>query len=202
MEQVASNANLAEAFDWLCHQRKEYSHNNDVWDIRRNWEDIKPQLQHDLLAGTYHLSSQQEIRLEDKKLEIWTALDSLVLKAIAIVLTKHLKPHLSDRCHHLVGNGGSKRAVRHVWDNIKIHSFVLKSDVKKFYASIDHHILYDLLHKYINDQRVLSILWDYLKRTVHFGGWYRDVKRGISLHQTLERRNGFLYYPKHAEQLF
>jgi hypothetical protein len=29
----------------------------------------------------------------------WSSLDALVLKAIAIVLTEHLKPHISDREH-------------------------------------------------------------------------------------------------------
>jgi len=193
IEQIASNQNLAEAFDWLCHQRREYSHNNDVWDIRRRWEENRPQLQKDLLAGTYHLSPQQEIRLEDDTLELWSALDSLVLKAVAIVLTRHLRPYLSNRCHHLAGNGGAKKAVRRVWDKLKSNAFVMRSDVKKYYASIDHHILYDQLHQTIDDPRVLGLLWDYLKRTVHFGGWYRDVKRGISLGCSLSPLMGALY---------
>jgi len=65
--------------------------------------------------------------------------------------------------------------------------------VKKYYASIDHHILYDQLHHYIDDSRVLGLLWDYLKRTVHYGGWYRDVKRGISLGCCLSPLMGALY---------
>ena len=106
MDQIASGDTLAEAFDWLCYQRRDYSHNNDVWEIRRRWDEIKPQLQADLLKGTYHLSPQQEIRLQDDTQKLWSALDSLALKAIAIVLTRHLKP-LSTHCHHLSGNGGA-----------------------------------------------------------------------------------------------
>ena len=201
MEQIVSDENLAKAFDWLCHQRRKYSHNNDVWEIRRRWDEIKPQLQIDLLARAYRLSPQQEIRLEDDTLELWSARDSLVLKAVSIVLTQHLRPHLSDYCHHLAGNGGAKRAVRRVWDKLKNFKFVLRSDVKKYYASIDHYILYDQLHRYLDDPRVLGLLWDYLKRTVHFGGWVRDVKRGISLGCSLSPLMGALYLKPLDDQM-
>ena len=38
-----------------------------------------------------------------------------------------------------------------------------------------------ILSKYIPDGHVLHLLWRYLKRTVCYGGNYRDVIRGISL---------------------
>jgi len=41
----------------------------------------------------------------------WSSLDALVLKAIAIVLTEHLKPHISDQCFHLARSGGMKVTV-------------------------------------------------------------------------------------------
>ncbi len=31
MEQIASEQTLAEAYDWLCKRRRDYSHNDDVW---------------------------------------------------------------------------------------------------------------------------------------------------------------------------
>ena len=61
------------------------------------------------------------------------------------------------------------------------NSFVFRFDVKYYYASIDHYILMKQLHNHINDARVITLIWDYLNRTVQFGGLYRDIKRGISL---------------------
>jgi RNA-directed DNA polymerase len=44
IREIASDDILDEAFGWLGQRRNDYSHNNDVWDLRRNWERIKPKL--------------------------------------------------------------------------------------------------------------------------------------------------------------
>ncbi|NEN89076.1 MAG: hypothetical protein F6K48_09245 [Okeania sp. SIO3H1] len=51
------------------------------------------------------------IRGEEKSIEWWSSLDALVLNAMTIVLTEHLKPVLSPQCFHLAGNGGLKGAI-------------------------------------------------------------------------------------------
>ncbi len=42
MQHIASDAVLEEAYAWLCERRKDYSSNDDVWDLRRRWAEIKP----------------------------------------------------------------------------------------------------------------------------------------------------------------
>ena len=193
IEQVASDEVIEQAFLWLCLKRKEHSHNNDVWNLRRNWQAVKPDLQKQLLDGTYRFSPQQEIRFENETIELWASLDALVLKAVTLVLTRHLKPHISNQCVHVKGNGGGKEAVRQITRQLKENSFVFRSDVKSYYASIDHHVLMEQLHSHINDARVITLIWDYLNRTVQFGGLYRDIKRGISLGCPLSPLIGALY---------
>ena len=180
IEQVASDEIIDQAFLWLCLKRKEHSHNNDVWNLRRHWQTVKPNLQKQLLDGTYQFSPQQEIRFDTETIELWASLDALVLKAVTLVLTRHLKPHISNQCVHVKGNGGGKEAVRQITRQLKDNSFVFRSDVKGYYASIDHHTLMEQLHSHIDDSRVIILIWDYLNRTVQFGGLYRDIKRGIS----------------------
>ena len=97
IEQVASDENIEQAFSWLCLKRKEHSPNNDVWNLRRHWQTVKPELHKQLLDGTYHFSPQQEIRFETESIELWASLDALVLKAVTLVLTRHLKPHISNQ---------------------------------------------------------------------------------------------------------
>ena len=73
-----------------------------------SWQTVKPDLQKQLLDGTYQFSPQQEIRFETESIELWASLDALVLKAVTLVLTRHLKPHISNQCVHVKGNGGGK----------------------------------------------------------------------------------------------
>ena len=125
----------------MCKRRKDYSHNDEVWDIRFKWAEFKPQLQKALLAGEYTISSQIVINTPERRSELWSAKDALVLNAISIVLGEHLKPVLSRNCYHLAGNGGAKAAVRATARYLKKGQHVMKSDVKGYYASIDNHIV-------------------------------------------------------------
>jgi len=59
-------------------------------------------------------------------------MDALVLKALAIVLGEHLRPHLSERVFHLAGSGGMKAAVRQVAAHPGEHEFVFRTDVKGY----------------------------------------------------------------------
>ncbi len=59
--------------------------------------------------------------------------------------------------------------------------FVLKTDVKSYYASIDHHHLLDRLAVPIKDKAVLNLIGQYLRRTAERGGEFFDYDRGISL---------------------
>jgi len=97
IERIASPQVLQQAFAWLCRQRKDYPEGNDVWDLRRRWNQIQLQLRADLLSGAYRLRTPERIRREDSVIELWSSLDALVLKAAAIVLRKYLRTWLSSR---------------------------------------------------------------------------------------------------------
>ena len=95
------------------------------------------------------------------------------------MLGQHLPT--SPRCTHIKGNGGAKYAVREVRDQLPGNRFVLRTDVKSYYASIDHLLLLDQLAFYIKDRRVLNLLGQYLRRTTESGGSFWDDDKGISL---------------------
>ena len=133
IEQVVSDKAIERTFLWVCLKKKEHSHNNDAWNLRRNWQTVKPDLQKQLLDGTYQFNSRQEIRFENETIEILALLDALVLKAVTLVLTQHLKPHISNQCVHVKGNSGGKASVRQITRHIKENSFVFHCDVKDYY---------------------------------------------------------------------
>ena len=193
MDEIASESVLQQAFAWLCERRRDYSPNDDVWDVRWRWEEIRPQLQARLRAGEYRLGPVRRIRHGDETIEVWSALDALVLKATAIVLADHWLPDLSPHCHHLEGRGGAKAAVRFVHEHLATNTFVFRTDVKSYYASIDHDILLGLLEEAVPDRRVLDLLRQYVRRTIYDGGLYENVERGISLGCPLSPLMGAIY---------
>jgi RNA-directed DNA polymerase len=71
--------------------------------------------------------------------------------------------------------------VREVRDHLAANRFVLRTDVKSCYASIDHLLLLNQLAVHIKDRRVLNLIGQYLRRTSERGGSFWDYEKGISL---------------------
>lgn len=181
MEQIASCAVMDEAYEWLCRTRIDYSANADIWDLRKNWSLIQPQLQRQLLTGEFQFSVQTQHRFSDEIKVVWAAVDSLVLKCITIVLTPFLAPQLSTRCFNIKGNGGLKAAVRETKQAPSEYTHIYRSDILSYYASIRHEILLPQLSAVIPDSRVVSLIAKSLGRVETYGGEYYDITSGISI---------------------
>jgi hypothetical protein len=142
--QLASDDVLDSAYAWLCRRRRAYSANSDVWSFRRGWLREKAQIKDQLLSGNYRFSLLARVTLKDSdETDLWSARDALVLKALALVLGDHLP--VSRRCTHIKDNGGAKYAVRQVSEHLPANRYVLRTDVKSYYASIDHLLLLDFV---------------------------------------------------------
>ena len=172
---IASDDVIDAAFQWMCEKRAHHHFNSDVWQVRRWWHENKPRLQQQLRSGTYQFRELRQFWGEDQFIEYWSSQDALVLKAMSLVLTDHLKPHLSERVFHLAGSGGLKGAVREVAANLEQNEFVFRTDVKGYYACIDHHLLMEIVERYLEDEKVLALLWGYLRRFVSDGGKFIDI---------------------------
>jgi hypothetical protein len=96
MEEIASDEVFEEAYRWLCDRRKDSSANNDVWALRWRWEDIKTQVQSDLLSGTYRFEPVERIADSEEAIELWSSKDALVLKSVAIDLAANTFGFRSD----------------------------------------------------------------------------------------------------------
>ena len=84
------------------------------------------------------MSSVRRFSSGGETIEVWSALDALVLKATSIVVAAHCLPELSMRCYHIEGRGGAKAAVRFVDPYRADNTFIFRTDVKGYYARIDH----------------------------------------------------------------
>ncbi len=152
IDALVTEAVLDDAYAWLCRRRARYPASADIWSFRRRWPAEKARLRADLQAGRYQLTILERVtRSDGEDLDLWSARDALVLKALATVLATVLPT--SAHCTHVKGHGGAKAAVRQVWTQLAENRFVLRTDVKGYYASIDHFLLLDQLAACIEDRR-------------------------------------------------
>jgi RNA-directed DNA polymerase len=119
------------------------------------------------------------IKPDGSEIDLWTTCDALVLKALSIVLGQVLP--VSSRCTHVKNHGGAKAAVRQLQAHLAENRFVLRTDVKSYYTSIDHVLLMDRLAHYTGDRTILSLCGQCMKRTYEQGDWFWSHDRGISL---------------------
>jgi len=182
--EIASSVVLDTAFAWLCQRRIDYADSADVWNVRRRWPSLKLQLQHDLLSGQYRFSPLRRIQIDGECIELWAALDALVLKVLAMVLNRRLD--FPKSCYHVPSKAGeekrgAKAAVRRICSRLASNQFVFRSDVKSYYASIDHAVLLNLVRDSIDDPLLLDLVAQYLHRTVDENCLCSTVTIGISL---------------------
>ncbi len=179
MMQLVSDTVIDAAYAWVCRQRRDWPADTDIWDLRFRWGKNKPQIQSNLTRGVYRFSPMDRVtKANGEVVHVWSSRDALVLKALSSVLAKLLP--VSDRCTHVKGHGGAKAAVRAVASNLGQYSFVMRTDVKSYYDSIDQHRMLEMLAAYVKDRSMLNLLWQALRRCVTWGGLYKDCEKGIS----------------------
>lgn len=200
---IVTNDILDAAYTWLCHRRKDWPEDADVWRFRQNWSGEKETLREELLAGIYEVGLLDRITLyrdgNQEDIDLWSARDALIMKALSLVLPKGLP--LSKQCTHIKGHGGSKYAVRQVLEQLPDYRFVLKTDVQSYYASIDHQLLLDRLAGYISDQKVLNLIAQYLRRCAERGGLFWEHRKGITLGSPLSPIMGAFFLAELDETL-
>ena len=177
---------LDNAYEWLRETREDAGIHHGVWDIRRNWPTVKAELITKLSNNAYHLQALKRHSINGESFDVWEAIDSLVIKATALAIEKRYEIFFPKSCTHVKGHGGCQGAVEKVRRQMGQYEHFCKSDVKSYYASIDHNILLDLLSRRISCPTILSIVKDVCERLVWTRGYYESIKdksipRGCSM---------------------
>jgi hypothetical protein len=94
-------AQLRPAYLWLIGARAKASPNADIWDLRRNWSQLRQSLKQQITTGTYLFAPLQRVRHATGPAYSWSAQDALVLKALTLALADILPTH--DICTHVAG---------------------------------------------------------------------------------------------------
>tara|TARA_R110001599_G_scaffold66643_4_gene188411 strand:- start:13236 stop:14279 length:1044 start_codon:yes stop_codon:yes gene_type:complete len=185
-------AEMVEAFEWLCRQRKHFPSSSDIWSFRASWERLRESLLDQVNTGRYCFSPLAAITKSDgKTIHLWCAQDALVMKLLVSRLTTNLD--LSRTCTHIKGNGGLKASINRTQKALPHYQFVCKTDVKAFYESIDQHILMAQIDQHIKCKVMRRYLWQVVTRVIDKGGNILSCKQGISRGSALSPILGALY---------
>ncbi|MEH6579730.1 MAG: reverse transcriptase/maturase family protein [Amphritea sp.] len=167
------------AYAWLCKQRVHFPPDADIWHLRFHWATERLLLLEQLRQQTFQFSPMSTIiKTNGDAIQLWSAIDALVLKAISLVLPGYLR--LSCHCTHVKGHGGLKATVNDVQCHLHHYKFVMRTDVKNYYSTIDHTILLNQLAQDIKDRFLFRLLCLYVRRATERGGLYMDIQKGIS----------------------
>lgn len=165
---LVSLFDLESVYAWCCTLRQNYSHNNDIWDLRRHWDTIKHTFLTQMNAGTYVFNALDVYVHEDVSIYLWSSLDMMALKLISNALSSTIS--IPKTCYHTKGNGGLKKAATCTSTKLPNYTYVFRSDVKSFYESIDFGVLMGIVERYIKDPVLLTLLRRALMRAENSGG--------------------------------
>lgn len=127
-------------------------------------------LNHDLINFTYKHAFYQRFDINDPKSRIIhkaTVRDRVVHHAVYRVLYPIFdKSFIFDSYSCRIGKGthkAVKRLEKFTWKvsrNYTKSCWALKCDIKKFFDSVDHEILFSLIKKKIKDENTLWLIWE------------------------------------------
>ena len=178
---VFTETTLDTAYLWLCKQRRNFPANADIWHLRFHWHTIRCELLQTLHKQDYtFLPLSVVTKADGETLHLWSSHDALVLKMLAMALPEALA--LSPLCTHIKGYGGLKATVNDLHAALPDYRYVMKTDVKGYYESIDHTILLKQLDKDITDPFIWRLLVQFVKRTVERGGTFNVTNNAKLIH--------------------
>lgn len=165
-EEVVSLENLCEAWSEFIRGKR---NKKDVQEFQMRLMDEILSLYADLSTGTYKHGSYHEFRINDPKPRVIhkaSVRDRLLHHAVHRKLYPYFaKRFIADSFSCQTGKGMHKaldRFRRKAWKASRNHSrtcWVLKCDIRKFFASLDHYVLASLLEQAIEDKKFLSLLF-------------------------------------------
>ena len=125
-----------------------------------------------------------EIPKEEKgkvrKLGIPTVVDRVIQQAIAQELTPLFEPQFSENSYGFRPGRGQHDALKACKRNVEEgYVYVVSIDLEKFFDTVNHSKLIEILSRAIKDRRVISLIHKYLNAGVAQNGYFEKTEEGV-----------------------
>lgn len=148
--------------------------------IRENRDDLLQSIR----EGHYKPSPvrRKEIPKPDggvRKLGIPTVIDRVIQQAIAQKLQPIFEPLFSDGSYGYRPKRSAQQAIRKVREYAdQGYGYAVEIDLSKYFDTLNHELLLNLLRRHIQDKRVILLIKKYLKSGVMEGGVFSKTEEG------------------------
>jgi group II intron reverse transcriptase/maturase len=137
--------------------------------LEENWSELRRRI----LGGGYKPQAVRRVEIpkerkgEVRKLGIPTVVDRVIQQAIAQKLTPLYEPQFDDNSFGFRPNRGAYDALRRCQQNVSDgYTYVLDMDLEKYFDTVNHSKLIQLLSETVKDGRVISLIHRYLRAGV------------------------------------
>ena len=174
----------ASAAQWLKKHRRRYrcaSEKSSWWDFVYRWPREIQSWMDDFIAGNYRFSPLIRYHFADETPDVFEYRDRLMLNLLLQQIKSTFSHLISKRCLHIQGPNGVKTALTwlHNAMNAKTYHYVIRADVKGYYASIDRRILLQQTQQAFQDPRVQHYLEAIITAPIDDGGRLLTPTTGI-----------------------
>ena len=185
MEAILDRNNLNRAYQRVKRNRGAAGIDGMTVEEALPWlKEHKGELLQNIREGSYLPSPvrRKEIPKPDggvRKLGIPTVVDRVIQQAIAQKLQSIWEPLFSDSSYGYRPNRSAQQAVRQVKRYAEQgYRYTVSVDLSKYFDTLNHELLMDLLHRQIQDMRVLGLIKKYLKSGVLENGIVCKTEKG------------------------
>jgi RNA-directed DNA polymerase len=172
------------------HRQKYHAHhNNEIHYMAREIAEWLPRGIQSLKDGSYDPRCLKRYYFSDETVDHVHLSDRIFQH----ILLKQLKPTfknvMNPNCYHLDGPTGVKYATQRIKQVLQDEkpNYILRVDIKSFYASIPHFKLLQDVKKYYDDPKVQAMLTNIITNPIDTPRGYKNPGHGIALRGPLSQ---------------
>lgn len=141
-------------------------------ELRSYFKSNPGKLTRQILQGRFQASPIRRVYIpkdngEQRPLGIPTVIDRFVQQAIALVLSEEYEKIFVDHSYGFRPNRDCRQAVRRAMEHIREgYEWVIDIDLRKFFDTVNHDYLVQLLSRRIRDGRVISLIHKFLRAPI------------------------------------
>lgn len=186
LEMILSPTNLNNAY--LSVKRNKGAGGVDKMEVESLGDYLKQHrtnLINSILNGTYRPNPVRRVEIPkdgryNRRLGIPTVVDRVIQQAISQELSKLFEPQFSNYSYGFRPKKNAHQALNQCKEYItEGYSYAVDMDLEKFFDTVNHSKLMELLSRTITDSRVLSLIHRYLNAGTQIGQTFEPSKEGV-----------------------